>query len=616
MLPVRPRATPPPVRAWWLLTLAAITASVAPPSPGAEPPRADEAAASAPPVAAAPDTPPAVRYRVVLDAPDALVPLLERAVDLVRWQSFDSMTDDLLDRLAREALPQAREAAASRGYFSAVADVTIDRSRDPMTATLRVDPGRPTTVGSVRVTVTGPAATDIPIGVEAVARVQQGWPLRRGAVFSQNEWAAAKTNTLSTLKASPYAAASVTHSEARVDPGAATADLAVELASGPAFRFGGLDIRGLSLYPPSLVRNFGTIRQGDLYSADELNTFTRRLSASGYFSSVRAEIDPDPARHESATIDVAVIEGPTRRIEMGLGYSTDTKFRASATYSDVNVDDKGLQMLLDGRLETKLSSLTARFTRPPTEGGWRDTYSAVALRTDIENLVTETVAVTVVRRGIEERDRPSFGAGFFNDHQRPQDAESTSSHALYLHGGWTRRRVDDLLAPSQGWMAELEVGGGVPGASTRSFGRAVGKANGWVPLGADTTLVLRAEAGAVIADSRVGIPSVFLFRTGGDTTVRGYAFESLGVTEGNAIVGGRYYAVASAEAIRWIGDSWGVAAFVDAGDAVDSASDLSLAVGVGVGMRVRTPIGPFRLDVAYGDRTDSVRLHFSVGLSF
>ena len=71
-----------------------------------------------------------------------------------------------------------------------------------------------------------------------------------------------------------------------------------------------------------------------------------------------------------------------------------------------------------------------------------------------------------------------------------------------------------------------------------------------------------------------------------------------------------------AEANRWIGDSWGVAAFVDAGDAVDSASDLSLAVGVGVGMRVRTPIGPFRLDVAYGDRTDSVRLHFSVGLSF
>jgi translocation and assembly module TamA len=35
--------------------------------------------------------------------------------------------------------------------------------------------------------------------------------------------------------------------------------------------------------------------------------------------------------------------------------------------------------------------------------------------------------------------------------------------------------------------------------------------------------------------------------------VRGYAFDSLGVKLGNAIVGGRYYAVGSAEAIRWIG---------------------------------------------------------------
>ena len=616
MLPVRPRATPPPFRAWWLLTLAAITASVAPPSPGAEPPRADDAAASAPPTVAAPDTSQTVRYRVVVDAPDALVPLLERAVDLVRWQSFDSMTDDLLDRLAREALPQAREAAASLGYFSAAVDVSIDRSSDPTTVTLRVDAGRLTTVDAVRVTVTGPAATDDPVGVETVARVQVEWSLRRGQVFRQDEWAGAKAKALSTLAASPYAAASLTHSEARVDPGAATADLAVELASGPAFRIGGLDIRGLSRYPPSLVRNFSTIRQGDLHSAEALNTFTRRLSASGYFSSVRAEINADPAQHEAATIDVAVIEGPTRRIEMGLGYSTDTKFRASATYTDVDVDSNGTQMLLDGRLETKVSSLTARFTRPPTEGGWLDTYGAVAVRTDIENLVTETVAATVVRRGIDERDRPSFGGGFFNDHQRPQDADATSSHALYVHGGWLRRRVDDVLAPSRGWMGEIEVGGGIPGASTLSFARAVAKAAAWVPMGARSTLALRAEAGAVIADSRVGIPSVFLFRTGGDTTVRGYAFESLGVQEGNAIVGGRYYAVASAEAIRWIGESWGVAAFVDAGDAADSARDLSPAVGVGVGMRVRTPIGPFRLDVAYGDRSNSVRLHFSVGLSF
>jgi translocation and assembly module TamA len=85
---------------------------------------------------------------------------------------------------------------------------------------------------------------------------------------------------------------------------------------------------------------------------------------------------------------------------------------------------------------------------------------------------------------------------------------------------------------------------------------------------------------------------------------------------GDAIVGGRYYALASVEIVRWINEQWGIAAFVDAGDAADSIGDLSPAIGAGIGMRLATPIGPFRLDVAYGEETRKVRIHFSVGLSF
>ena len=131
-----------------------------------------------------------------------------------------------------------------------------------------------------------------------------------------------------------------------------------------------------------------------------------------------------------------------------------------------------------------------------------------------------------------------------------------------------------------------------------------------------TSLYARADVGAVLADSRDGIPSNFLFRTGGDTTVRGYAFDSLGVPLGQAIVGGRYYTAGSVEVTRWFGESWGLATFVDAGNATDSLHDVSLALGYGVGARVRTPIGPFRVDVAYGQQSSSVRVHFSVGLSF
>jgi translocation and assembly module TamA len=88
------------------------------------------------------------------------------------------------------------------------------------------------------------------------------------------------------------------------------------------------------------------------------------------------------------------------------------------------------------------------------------------------------------------------------------------------------------------------------------------------------------------------------------------------VQQGDAIVGGRYLVVGSVEATWWFLGDWGAATFVDAGDAFDDRSLFDLAVGYGVGARWRSPIGPFRADVAYGERTRSWRLHFSVGFSF
>jgi translocation and assembly module TamA len=88
------------------------------------------------------------------------------------------------------------------------------------------------------------------------------------------------------------------------------------------------------------------------------------------------------------------------------------------------------------------------------------------------------------------------------------------------------------------------------------------------------------------------------------------------VPQGDAIVGGRYQIIGSVETTYWLAGDWGAAAFVDAGDAFDDRSKRDIAVGYGVGVRWRSPIGPFRADVAYGARADSLRVHFSVGFNF
>ena len=83
-----------------------------------------------------------------------------------------------------------------------------------------------------------------------------------------------------------------------------------------------------------------------------------------------------------------------------------------------------------------------------------------------------------------------------------------------------------------------------------------------------------------------------------------------------AIVGGRYLALVSGEVTHWLNESWGIAGFIDAGDAVDDLTDARLAVGYGLGARWRSPAGPSGADIAYGQRTGDLHLHFSLAIPF
>ncbi len=571
--------------------------------------------------AARPSTPtPAVAnyvaYTLVVDGPDPPAAALRQGLDLVRWQADEEMTPDLLERLVRDAPPQARSIAAIEGFYDAAIDVSIDRAVSPIVVRVKVEPGPRTTVGTVAIDVTGPATHATSPAPGAVAGVRERFPLRPGDAFRQADWIDAKNAAVREMRRTPYAAAHLTASEARVDPGRARADLALSLDSGPPFRFGPIVVQGTKRYPASLVENFSTLERGAPHAEAEIDTYVRRLAGSGYFGSVQASIDIDSANPDDANVRVAVIEAPTHRVEGAISFSTDTRYGGRVSYTNINLDDHGLQMRLDLRLEDKLQYLGAIFTRPPTSRGWLDRYALVAKRDDFQNTVQTTAGIGAERRGIDERNQPIFAATYYFDREEPEGADDVSTQALYLEAGYVLRRADDLLSPKRGYMVEARAGAGVPGASTEGFFRGTVRAIGWYPIDRVTGLTLRADAGGVFGTSRDNVPSILLFRTGGDTTVRGYEFESLGVPLGDAIVGGRYYALASVEVVRWINALWGIAAFVDAGDAADSIGDLSPAIGVGIGARLATPIGPFRLDVAYGEETRKWRIHFSVGLSF
>ena len=568
---------------------------------------------------AAPPSPGAInaeqrfRFIVEIDAPQGIARMLRDGLDLARWGADAEVTLPLLERLVAEARTATRDALAADGYFSP--RITTDIAHGtPVRVRIAVDPGPRTHVFDVSLRVHGAAASS-EVGEARIAAVRRDWSLKPGAPFRQSEWEAAKRKALAELRSGRYAAARIDSSAAYIDPETRTARLELEFDSGPEYHAGGVRISGLDRYPARVVENLNPFEPGEAYDLVKLQIYQRRLLESGYFSTARMEIDTG-APPESAPLDVIVVESRSQRIDTGVSFSTDTKFGIQTEYTNANVFDSAWRFRSRLRLDAKTQRLEGSFDTPPQPGGSWNTYSAKVERTDIQNQVTRQAMIGAAHNWGLERTPSQLALSAHLERKRVEGSDIEDSHALFLGYRKTLRYTDDLLAPRRGLIASLELGSSIPGLASRQFVRGTAKGTFLVPLGDRDDVAIRAAAGVVIADSRFGIPSTFLFRTGGDQTVRGYAFESIGVPQGNAVVGGRYLALGSIEYTRWIAGDWGAAVFIDAGDAFDDRHAFDPAIGYGVGARWRSPIGPFRADIAYGERTKSLRLHFSAGFTF
>jgi len=554
-------------------------------------------------------------YRVEIEAPRELKTTLEKGLNIVRWRLDPEMDEDRLKRLVEEAVRESREAAATDGYFSARVQAEVDSSGEPWVVHLKIEPGERTRVADVDIRVSGPAAND----GEArpyIQRARQGWSLRPGQPFRQSEWEAAKRQAVREISAWRYAAASVASSEARIDPATASAHLTLEIASGPPFRFGELHVSGTKRYSDKVVENLAPLHPGDVYDRDKVVLYQRRLLESGYFASVQAEIDQQPAVAEAAPFRVAVIEAPKHHVEWGIGYNTDVGPRLEARYTNQDVLSSAWRFGSVLNLDQKIQNLQLDLNTPPRAGGICNNIFTRARKQDIQNERTRELAVGISHNYGASAAPSAYIVSAHAEDRNISGIISDTSYAVYFGARKSFRRTDALISPREGYFISGEVGGSPNALASQPFLRAIANASLFLPLGRADDLLLRGQAGAVRSQAREGIPSTFLFRTGGDQTVRGYAFESIGVPEAGAIVGGRRLIVGSVELTHWVGDNWGVAAFFDAGNAWDSGIRTDIATGYGAGVRFRTPIGPIRADLAYGARESDWRLHFSVGYGF
>jgi translocation and assembly module TamA len=452
--------------------------------------------------------------------------------------------------------------------------------------------------------------------MDRMNRLRRQWSLRPGERFRQDDWSSAKNGVLKNLLVQDYPAATIADSQARIDPERRIADLSVEYNSGPPFTFGELQVRGLDRYSRALIDELNPIRPGDPYSQEKLSELQSRLLDTGYFRTAFASVDIDPAHPQDVPVRLDLAENPRKRLSFGTGFSTDAGVRIETKYLDRKFLDRNLRLESDALLDRETRRLGGGLFFPALRNGWHPIADARYERTDISGELLDTLRIGARVTSPIRTDESSWGITYFADRQRV-DTAANDRQALLVSYSYTRRRLDNILNPRSGYVASLTVGAGPQGViNAANIGRVLGNVNLLTQYGRRWQTVLRAQVGQVLGASRFDVPSALLFRTGGDQTVRGYSFNSLGVPQGSAVVGGRVVGVASAEAIYWFRPEWGVAAFHDMGDATDSWRDFKLNHGTGVGARWRSPIGPVSVDLAYGHTTRKPRLHFSVGYGF
>lgn len=559
---------------------------------------------------------PAFIWRIELRAPEALRTLLETHLDLYRYRGRPEVDADVLGRLIERAPADVRELLATEGYFSP--QVRVERTASETNPVVRLDvvPGEPARIGAVTLDFAG-AISDNPDDAQRVAEIRKRWRLPPGVRFRQSAWDAAKDGLLSALVLDGYPAARIAASEARVDPAAGSVVLNVRADSGPLFRFGKVEISGLERYPRALVENSSPIRAGERYSHDALLRYQAALQASGYFRSTAVTIDPTAEGAQAVPIVVRLDEHPAKKIDLGVGYSTNTGPRAQAGFTHYNTFRPGWQSHSKLALEGKQQSLATQLAFLPEAGGWRNRVDGEINRTDVKGLITERASVSGSRTFRSLRLEYDITVKYQIEEQRIEASRTDGLQALSLNYSWTLRGVDDLLRPTDGYLINLQLGGAARELlSTRSFVRGYGRGIYILPLGRRDRLHLRMEAGAVWADARDGIPSEFLFRAGGDQSLRGYAYQSLGVREGAAVVGARYLLAGTLEYQHDVTPEWGVAAFFDSGNATDRLADYRAVHGYGLGARWISPAGTLNLDIARGSEDHKLRFHFTIGARF
>jgi translocation and assembly module TamA len=530
-------------------------------------------------------------------------------LSLQRYAKRDDLDSAMIERLFQRATGEAENALRPFGYYEPKIHAHIEPSGKDWRVRLRIEPGTPVILTSADVKVSGPGADD-----KQFRRVIEQSSLNPGTRLNHAEYERTKGELWRTATAIGYLDAKVPVSELRVDPAKHVANVVLELNTGPRYRFGKTEIEQ-DVIDQKLFLKYLRYRDHDYYDALKVLGTQFALDDSQYFSLV--EVTPGNRDPATLTVPISIRAEAVRRnrYSIGFGYGTDTKWRGTLGWDNRLINRAGHR----SRVTIKASSVTREIT-----GQYLIPVGDPALeKISLDALIGTQVLADVDTSTVELRPGLTQVLGRWQrvlflrlTHTKTETPTETSRDSLVIPGiSYAPLAGRTLAQPfiGRGFYAELTGSHHVLG-SDANYLRLDVQDERVFDLSPRWHLIARGELGVSFVGDFSELPASERFFAGGDRSVRGFGLNELSPVDadGNK-VGGRHLIVASLEIERDLPRRFAIAAFVDAGNAVNKLSD-PLEYSVGLGFRWKLPVLSIGIDVAQAvSRSDlGPRLHLNI----
>lgn len=502
------------------------------------------------------------------------------------------------------------EALNALGYYHP--SYEFDVSEDQTRVTVTIEPGPVVLIEQVDIQVSGEASTD----AEFSAAIEKSG-LKVGQPLIHSHYDALKSNLRNLALQRGYFEANYTLSRLEVAPDLNQAFIRLHFDSGIRYHFGESTIHG-SQIDQERVESLAPYQRGEPYLVSQVGEYNQNLSNTDWFSSVFVEPDLSQlGQGRELPMKISLAPQARNQLETGLGYSTDVGVRGSLKWKKPWVNSRGHSFDSSFSLSAPEQTITAGY-RIPLDDVLREYYRIQYGMKKLDSRDTKSLEsnLALERHWVLDNGwhRTLFVRYLIENYE--QGLQDDTGQFVLPGISFSRSRIRGGTMPMWGDRQTLTVEYG--DSSMLSETRVTRLMGGmtWIrSLGGNHRGIFRIDGGANIADEFDKLSPSLRFFAGGDNNLRGYGYESISPRDASgALTGAKYMATTSLEYQYRVHGNWWGAVFYDLGDAFNEKPEFKR--GTGVGIRWASPVGPIRLDFAWGlDAApgDEFKIHFTLG---